>query len=253
MWTAKTVKRPPQQPTQPQDANYWAPLTRKRHILPHPAQPQRTSHWTPRTRKRHQQEHRPQRPTESDPTQHAKGRTGVQGSERNQMECHTGGGRGGSIPANRQPRTGTDLSGFRTPMAAQWATLLWQVTVMDLETRGRSRRSTYSASLKVHNSYGLRFPQTYSRGAGADPVIATVAQPGERGGGGSWNVSRPFGKPCQSPNSERLSETRQLRVFFFDRWRVRSGEMQSARAERKCRKVSRITGDTTEGSSIAHR
>ena len=31
----------------------------------------------PRTRKRHQQEHRPQRPTESsDPTQHAKGRTG---------------------------------------------------------------------------------------------------------------------------------------------------------------------------------
>ena len=33
--------------------------------------------WAPRTRKRHQQEHRPQRPTErSDPTQHAKGRTG---------------------------------------------------------------------------------------------------------------------------------------------------------------------------------
>ena len=34
-------------------------------------------HWAPRTRKRHQQEHRPQWPTESsDPTQHAKGRTG---------------------------------------------------------------------------------------------------------------------------------------------------------------------------------
>ena len=33
--------------------------------------------WAPRTRKRHQQEHRPQRPTErSNPTQHAKGRTG---------------------------------------------------------------------------------------------------------------------------------------------------------------------------------
>ena len=33
--------------------------------------------WAPRTRKRHQQEHWPQRPTESsDPTQHAKGRTG---------------------------------------------------------------------------------------------------------------------------------------------------------------------------------
>ena len=61
----------------PQYANYWAPVTRKRHIPPHPAQPQHTNDWAPRTRKRHQQEHRPQRPTESsDPTQHAKGRTG---------------------------------------------------------------------------------------------------------------------------------------------------------------------------------
>ena len=58
-------------------ANYWAPLTRKRHTMPHSAQPQHTNYWAPRTRKRHQQEHRPQRPTErSDPTQHAKGRTG---------------------------------------------------------------------------------------------------------------------------------------------------------------------------------
>ena len=53
------------------------PLTRKRHTMPHSAQPQHTKYWAPRTRKRHQQEHRPQRPTESsDPTQHAKGRTG---------------------------------------------------------------------------------------------------------------------------------------------------------------------------------
>ena len=75
--TAEKIKRPPQQPTQPQYANCWAPLTCKWHILPHPAQPQHTNHWAPRTRKRHQQEHRPQRPTESlDPTQHAKGRTG---------------------------------------------------------------------------------------------------------------------------------------------------------------------------------
>ena len=61
----------------PQYANYWAPLTRRRHTIPHPAQPQHTNHWAPGTRKRHQQEHRPQRPTErSDPTQHAKGRAG---------------------------------------------------------------------------------------------------------------------------------------------------------------------------------
>ena len=76
-WTAKTVKRPRQQPAHPQYANYWAPLTRKRHTMPHSAEPQHTNYWAPRTRKRHQQEHRPQRPTESsDPTQHAKGRTG---------------------------------------------------------------------------------------------------------------------------------------------------------------------------------
>ena len=67
-------QRPPQQPAQPQYANYWAPLTRKRHILPHPAQPRPTNHWAPRTRKRHQQE--AGLTESSDPTQHAKGRIG---------------------------------------------------------------------------------------------------------------------------------------------------------------------------------
>ena len=77
VWTANTVKRPRQQPAHPQYANYWAPLTRKRHTMPHSAQSQHANYWAPRTRKRHQQEQRPQRPTESsDPTQHAKGRTG---------------------------------------------------------------------------------------------------------------------------------------------------------------------------------
>ena len=73
----ETVKRPRQQPAHPQYANYWALLTRTRHIPPLSAQPQHTNYWAPRTRKRHQQEHRPQRPTErSDPMQHAKGRMG---------------------------------------------------------------------------------------------------------------------------------------------------------------------------------
>ena len=73
VWTAKTVKQPPQQPAQPQYANYWAPL----HTNSTAYHIQHTNNWAPRTRKRHQQEHRPQRPTESsDPTQHAKGRTG---------------------------------------------------------------------------------------------------------------------------------------------------------------------------------
>ena len=52
-------------------------LTRKRHTMPHPAQPRHTNDGAARTRKQHQQEYRPQRLTErSDPTQHAKGRTG---------------------------------------------------------------------------------------------------------------------------------------------------------------------------------
>ena len=52
VWTAKTVKRPWQQPARPQYANYWAPLTRKRHAMPHSAQPQHTNYWALRTRKR---------------------------------------------------------------------------------------------------------------------------------------------------------------------------------------------------------
>ena len=58
---------------------HWRSLYKggKRHTMPHSAQSRHTNYWAPRTRKQHQQEHRPQRPTESsDPTQHAKGRTG---------------------------------------------------------------------------------------------------------------------------------------------------------------------------------
>ena len=85
LWTAcgqrrmdsKNSQTTRQQPAHPQYANYWAPLTRKRHTMPHSAQPQHTNYWAPRTRKRYQQENRPRRPTESsNPMQHAKGRTG---------------------------------------------------------------------------------------------------------------------------------------------------------------------------------
>ena len=101
-----TVKRPRQQPAHPQYANYWAPLTRKRHTMPHSAQPQHTNHWAPRTRKRHQQEHRPQRPTESsDPTQHAKGRTGDRPGPRKgattRRNVTQGGGETGSDRGNK--------------------------------------------------------------------------------------------------------------------------------------------------------
>ena len=101
-WTANTVKRPRQQPAHPQYANYWAPLTRKRHILPHPAQPRHTNYWAPQTRKRHQQEQRPQRPTErNDLTQHAKGRTGECPGPRKETTTRRNVTQGGGIMAVR--------------------------------------------------------------------------------------------------------------------------------------------------------
>ena len=88
----------------PQYANYWALLTRKRRILPHPAQPRRTNDWAPRTRKRHQREHRPQRPTErSDPTQHAKGRTGDRPGPLKGATTRRNVTRGGGRPLARPP------------------------------------------------------------------------------------------------------------------------------------------------------
>ena len=104
VWTAKTVKRPRQQPAHPQYAKYWAPLTRKRPIPPHSAQPRHTNHGALRTRKRHQREHRPQRPTESsDPTQHAKGRPGDCPGPRKGTTTRRNVTRGGHGSANANP------------------------------------------------------------------------------------------------------------------------------------------------------
>ena len=119
-WTAKTVKRPRQQPAHPQYANYWAPLTRKRHPLPHSAQPQHTNHWAPRTRKRHQREHRPQPPTErSDPTQHAKGRTGDRLGPRKGATTRRNVTRGGGVRAPRRRGQGGGGSGKGALMTGQ--------------------------------------------------------------------------------------------------------------------------------------
>ena len=115
----------------PQYANYWAPLTRKRHTMPHSAQPQHTNCWAPRTRKRHQQEHRLQRPTESsNPTQHAKGRTGDcpgprKGATTRRNVTQAGGG-GFSLPQASGPAllpgavpvTGIDIGLGSSPVLA---------------------------------------------------------------------------------------------------------------------------------------
>ena len=122
-WAAKTVKRPPQQPAHPQYANYWAPLTRKRHIPPHSAQPRHTNDGAPRTRKRHQQEHRPQRPTErSDPTQHAEGRTSDCPGPRKETTTRrnvTRGGGGGKWAAVPSPPPSAKQSSSRPASRAE--------------------------------------------------------------------------------------------------------------------------------------
>ena len=70
-WGAKTGRPPPQ--ALPRYANYWAPLTHKRHP-PQPAQPWHTNHWALRSGN---DASRLQRLTKrSNPTQHVKGRTG---------------------------------------------------------------------------------------------------------------------------------------------------------------------------------
>ena len=116
VWTANTVKRPRQQPAHPQYANYWAPLTRKRHTTPHSAQSQHANYWAPRTRKRHQQEHRPQRPTESsDPTQHAKGRTGDRPGPRKGATTRRNVTQGGVRPGTISP--GENFATLEIPKA----------------------------------------------------------------------------------------------------------------------------------------
>ena len=106
------------------------PLTRKRHIPPHSAPPRHTNDGAPRMQKRHQQEHRPQRPTErSDPTQHAKGRTGdcpgprKGATTRRNVTRGRGGGRGGSTPAPPPPPAASKESCCWPHIMAGWCAM----------------------------------------------------------------------------------------------------------------------------------
>ena len=127
----------------PQSTNYWATLTRKRHIPPHSAQPQHTNDWAPRTRKRHQQEHRPQRPTErSDPTQHAKGRTGDRPGPRKGATTRrnvTRGGGGGQGPKKVVDVPKTDLQ-FRASLI-HFTLFFLQETLSDVGGLGGGGRA----------------------------------------------------------------------------------------------------------------
>ena len=193
VWAAKTVKRPPQQPAQPPYATYWVPMTRKRHILPHPAQPRHTNHWAPRTRKRHQQEQRPQWPTEhSDPTQHAKGRTGDGPGPRKGATTRrnvTQGGQQAPMPRHRLAERVTVQAPGRTTMRD--------------DPRGASRRrSRPSTGPHAHPNAATRTGPSAERAAegrtGDCPGPRKETNEGRnvtRGGGGGSRVAPKAGDP----------------------------------------------------------
>ena len=182
-WTAKTIKRPRQQPAHPQCANYWAPLTRKRHILPHSAQPQHTNHWAPRPRKRHQQEHRPQRPTErSDPTQHAKGRTGDCPGPRKGATTRRNVTQGGAGNCSRSPAPHT-----LTPEQASTIQSAWHWTPIAPRSR-RPALTSYSLPPGPGFARQNLTPKTAFPTAG-NPLLKpslslSSASEGGKGGGG---------------------------------------------------------------------
>ena len=194
----------------PQYANYWAPLTRKRHIPPHPAQPRHTNNWAPRTRKRHQQEHRPQRPTErSDPTQHAKGRTGDRPGPRKEATTRRnvtrGGGGHGSIAmaVHRRRRCAPP-----PPPPQTKGTIAGQNEVYN--------REDLAGPLLVHTLLGPRLPQSALTNQRFVPTVVALqpralqgkgwhstAASRRRGGGVTWltgvapcfGTGLPFTKP----------------------------------------------------------
>ena len=117
--------------------------------LPHPAQPQHTNHWAPLMRKRHQQEHWPQRPTErSEPTQHAKGRTGDcpgPGKETTTRRNVTRGG-GGSV----QFRTPTPTAWARGSRGGGWQIFSGLRGIFDLSSPFHSEHVEYTQVRRVH-------------------------------------------------------------------------------------------------------
>ena len=140
----------------PQYANYWAPLTRKRHLPPHPAQPRHTNDWAPRTRKRHQREHRPQRPTErSDPTQHAKGRTGDCPGPREGATTRRNVTRGGGGALFQKGRLGLGtMQRSQRPVPRLLRDLRWWIEVVCVGLcgwRGEAGRSQWNVRLTAHD------------------------------------------------------------------------------------------------------
>ena len=125
--------------------------------MPTPAQPQHTNDGAPRTRKRHQQEHRPQRPTErSDPTQHAKGRTG---------DC----------PGPRkEPTTGRNVTRGGEVDSLQWVLPRGLPHCGGHATRSQARRTQLDAWSRTRAGRGL-----------------LCAGGGRGGGGGSGTEARP--------------------------------------------------------------
>ena len=200
----------------PQYANYWAPLTRKRHIPPHPAQPQHTNNWAPRTRKRHQQEHRPQRPTEhSDPTQQLDGMSHRGAPNTHFIAQPRGGGGGDPSVRMRNPppppalRAQLITTGRRVRsivMVAQKAYVMRRVCVLLLFISGRDGRG------QAHGGGGGRARSLY--------VTPPPSFERWRCGGHGANGTKFF-VPCSVEGGTMPLVLKTLKTFFPAKTRYR--------------------------------
>ena len=172
------------------------------HPPPHSAQPRHTNDWAPRTRKRHQQEHRPQRPTErSDPTQHAKGRTGDCPGPRKGAKTRrnvTQGGGGGHVGSHHW--VDAWLYRGRAPFAAARpcvsATPPVCPSVSAMRTGGR------------HTDLGPRacVPARETRGRSAGRAWAPVTSAG-LWGAGPWDLGGLRCAPCPWPRDPLVTRS----------------------------------------------
>ena len=131
----------------------------KRHTMPHSAQSQHANYWAPGTRKRHQQEHRPQRPTErSDPTQHAKGRTGDRPGPRK------------GATTRRNVTQGPDTAHAGRVWGAEQSHMGWVIHPTHVGPMARSRHGTPHTEPSASIHAGLRSAERQGLGRTVNAV-----------------------------------------------------------------------------------
>ena len=170
--------------------------------MPHSAQPRHTNRWAPRTQKRHQQEHRPQRPTErSDPTQHAKGRTGDcpgprKGTTTRRNVTREGGGHGALKRENARLRGSAKCIASRRSQVCRRAASPWAASDVCSSHVPRNRQESPNFCSEKAFANPRREPHRLCAAAAPVPVPLTLCPPE-----GSEGLARamPYGAPGPRP------------------------------------------------------